>query len=345
MLCVAQRVFAQAPLDPPREVKLAEGVYALHNPRANESWPQGNTLVVIGSRSVLVVDADYLPGTARADIALIRSLTRLPVRFLVNTHWHYDHTNGNAVYRDSFPDIQIIAHPATRRLIEDNTPRYVASVLAPDSPVRKSVLNSRTQLLDSTVLADSAQKALYERRLAQRELELRELGTVRAEPPTTPVTGTLTLDLGGRTVRIQHLGRGNTPGDVVVFLPRERILASGDLIVSPVPYAYNSSPASWVGVLDELIALKPAIIMPGHGEIQRGNDYLLGLRAMMADVVERVRAAYRAGRSADDARKSIDFEPWRRRYAGTDPFLTQVFDGSIQAALVDRAFAEAQGAN
>jgi cyclase len=355
----AAQAQGQAPLPAPTVMPIGHGVYVLYNPRANESWPQGNTLVVAGEREVLVVDANYLPGTAQADIDIIRRLTDKPVRYLVNTHWHYDHTNGNGVYREGFPGLSIIAHPETRRLLRENSPRYLASVLAPDSPVRKSVQNSRKMLAEVGDTGDSAERALYQRRLAQRELELAQIATVKTDLPDRLVERELTLDLGRRKVLIRHLGRGNTPGDLVVYLPKDRILATGDLVVFPIPYAYNSSPGSWIDVLDSVLALRPAIVVPGHGIVQRegsglsaaGEDslvhsirYVRAVRDLLADVVEKTRIAYRAGKTVDDARAAIDFDPYRREFAGEDEFLRQVFTSSIVTALVDRAWAEAQGA-
>ncbi len=367
LLAGALAARAQAPLEAPRLETVATGVYVLHNPRANESWPQGNTVIVVGDRAALVVDADYLPGTARADIDIIRRLTDKPVRYLVNTHWHYDHTNGNYVYRAAFPGLSIIAHPETRRLLRENAPRYLASVLAPESPVRKSVANSKKVLADLAAKGDTTGRALYQQRLAQRELELREIAQVHVDLPDLLVEHELTIDLGGREVVIRHLGRGNTPGDLVIWLPQEHIIATGDIVVSPMPYAYNSSPGSWLGVLDAILALQPRALLPGHGEVQRpadapgaahagtgaaepanvafvrSLDYTRAVRDMIADVVDRVRTAYRAGKTEDEARASIDFTAYLRRLAGEDEFLQQVFTSSIVTALVDRAWAEAGG--
>lgn len=345
-LTLASQAAAQDPLPPPRVVPLGHGVYVLHNPRANESWPQSNTLVVIGGKKVLVVDANYLPGTAAADIDVIRGLTAMPVSYLVNTHWHYDHTNGNCVYRARFPGLSIIAHPETRRLLRENSPRYLASVLAPDSPVRRSVQNSTRVLAEMGDTGDSAERTVYQRRLEQRTLELNQIASVTTELPDRLVDRELSLNLGGRRVTIRHFGRGNTPGDLVVYLPEERIMATGDLVVSPVPYAYNSSPGSWISDLDSILALKPLIVVPGHGEIQRADSmpYLLAVRGLLFEVVEKTREAYRAGKTVEEARSSIDFEPYRKEFAGEDEFLRQVFQGSIVTALVDRAWAEAQGA-
>ncbi|HSK73466.1 MAG TPA: MBL fold metallo-hydrolase, partial [Pyrinomonadaceae bacterium] len=95
--------------------KITEGVYVIRHKDAPDTFPQSNTTVIIGEREVLVVDSCYLPSSAKEDIAQIRQWTNKPVRYLVNTHWHYDHTMGNGVYWEPFPFLTIIAHTETAK--------------------------------------------------------------------------------------------------------------------------------------------------------------------------------------------------------------------------------------
>src|SRR5215831_19859723 len=97
--------------------KLAEGVYFIRHKDPPDHFSQGNTVVIIGENGVLVVDSCYLPSSAREDIAQIRRWTNKPVRYLLNTHWHNDHVQGNAVYMESFPDIAVIAQTETAKLM------------------------------------------------------------------------------------------------------------------------------------------------------------------------------------------------------------------------------------
>src|SRR5271170_6116499 len=117
--------------------KLADGVFTIrhaHIPGADS----GNTTVIVGKRLVLVVDSGYLPSVAREDIAQIRLWTDKPVGYLLNTHYHNDHNNGNRTYVDAFPAVTIIAQEETRRdmdLIQpgniERTPReYEAAIAA-----------------------------------------------------------------------------------------------------------------------------------------------------------------------------------------------------------------------
>src|SRR3954467_10294894 len=105
--------------------KLADGIYEIRHPDAPDTFPQGNTTVIIGERGVFVVDSCLLPSSARQDIAQIKQWTDKPVMFLLNTHWHFDHTLGNATYAAAFPGLQIIAHAHARKEITEFNPGAV----------------------------------------------------------------------------------------------------------------------------------------------------------------------------------------------------------------------------
>jgi cyclase len=106
--------------------KLAESIYLIRHKNAPDHFPQGNTVVIIGDTGVLVVDSCYLPSSAREDIAEIRQWTDKPVRYLLNTHWHNDHNQGNAAYADAFPALTIIAQTETAKLIALRNASYLS---------------------------------------------------------------------------------------------------------------------------------------------------------------------------------------------------------------------------
>lgn len=106
--------------------RLAEGVYMIRHQDAPDAFPQGNTTVIVGERDLLVVDACYLPSSASEDIRQIRKWTSKPVRFLLNTHWHYDHTMGNGVYGREYPQLTIIAQTETKKLMQGYNPGWFA---------------------------------------------------------------------------------------------------------------------------------------------------------------------------------------------------------------------------
>src|SRR5215471_16837016 len=107
-------------------IKLAEGVYFIRHKDPPDHFSQGNSVVVIGDSGVLVVDSCYLPSSAREDIAQIRQWTNKPVRYLLNTHWHNDHIQGNAAYADAFPGVTVIAQTETAKLMALRIGPYLA---------------------------------------------------------------------------------------------------------------------------------------------------------------------------------------------------------------------------
>src|SRR5919206_887365 len=95
-------------------VKLAEGVYLARRTEPAGLTTNANSVFIVNEEDVVVVDATLTPGTAREEIAALRKLTKKPVRYVVNTHWHDDHVMGNAAYREAFPAAEFIAHANTR---------------------------------------------------------------------------------------------------------------------------------------------------------------------------------------------------------------------------------------
>src|SRR5687767_4641122 len=106
-------------------VKVADGIHAFIAPEPLTGVVNGNSTVIIGDNGVVVVDTGQFPTLAERQIAEIRKLTDKPVRAIINTHWHWDHSLGNAAYRDAFPGASIISTPFTREFIATYTPGFL----------------------------------------------------------------------------------------------------------------------------------------------------------------------------------------------------------------------------
>jgi glyoxylase-like metal-dependent hydrolase (beta-lactamase superfamily II) len=227
---------------------IAPGVYAFVAREAFGSLVSGNSLVVIGDSAVLVVDSGHFPGLARRMIADIKSVTSRPVRYLVNTHWHPDHWVGNGEYRAAFPTIDIISTVFTRDEIRARGPSYLRTYA--DSAGMMRQVHAMIAGAERPEL-----RAYWQATLEDVPSASTAWRGARLEVPNAMVDRRMSIDLGGRTVDVMFLGRGNTSGDLAVYVPAERILATGDLVVSPTPYAFGSYFGVWVTVLDSLLAM------------------------------------------------------------------------------------------
>lgn len=300
--------------------RVADGIYAIIHENATDAWPHGNTGVVIGDDGVLVVDSTYLPSRARADIALIRQVTDKPVKYLVMTHWHFDHNNGNSVYRDAFPGISIVSDRRTREWIEINSTWWKKMSTAAGSDRRAQVAQMEKELEtgkdDKGVALTEEQMRLTAKALPQRKAELAELATLEVVPPNMTFENTLNIQLGRRRVQLRDMGRANSPHDTIIYLPEEKILFTGDIVVqSPLPYVGASWPVEWVRVLRELESMPVTAIVPGHGPVMRDHSYVARLRAMYEDALATVTSMALAGKTLAQIQATIDLSAHRGGFA------------------------------
>jgi cyclase len=317
---------------------------AVHNyPTGTVNWPHGNTGVIVGNSAVLVIDSDFYPGRARADIALIRRLTDKPVRYLVNTHWHGDHTHGNVVYQKTFPRLEIVGARPNQQYIGLNQLRFTRAVTAEGSGIRKQLAAHETLLTrgtDSTGRAlTDAERRLLTQVIGEERIWLAEFAEVEAAPPTRLFDSTLTLDLGGRRVELRHWGRANSSADVTVYVPRERVLFTGDIVVHPVPYVFGANPGPWLPVLRRLEAMPVSAVVPGHGPVFADHAYTRAVRELFEAVALRMEPLLRQGKNLAEIKRTLDLSDFRPRFVPAgDSNAAEYWDESILTGLVERTY-------
>jgi glyoxylase-like metal-dependent hydrolase (beta-lactamase superfamily II) len=153
----------------------------------------------------------------------------------------------------------------------------------------------------------------------------------------------LDVDLGKRQVRILFLGRGNTAGDTVVYLPGEKILATGDLVDHPVPYFFGGFPVDFEKTLEELAKLDAHTLVPGHGEVLRDKAYIFQVAACLHTVNQEVEREINNGLTLEEVQKAlpktIDVNALRHGFAGDDHEDADFFDESF-AGLVKASYGQ-----
>lgn len=325
-------------------VTLADGVYGFVWKDPLQDLIEGNALFVVGERDVVVVDTGNFPSTARRMVSALKALTDKPVRYVVNTHWHDDHHAGNAVYRESWPDAAFVAHRDTR-----------TDILAKSYAGREKDLADIGESIDTLERwiaegKDDAGKPMDARRDARaREIveaqrwALDELRAIEPAPPDVTFDDRLVLRRGGRTIELRWLGRGNTRGDVVVLLPEEGIVATGDLLVYPVPFGFFSYYEEWAATLEALDALPADVLFLSHGPPRTDRAYLHQVRDLLHALVAEARAAAAEGLSVEQAKQRITLREWRVRFAGDDERRTRAFDSYFLAPAVERAYRQVLG--
>ncbi|HET7291722.1 MAG TPA: MBL fold metallo-hydrolase [Vicinamibacteria bacterium] len=320
---------------------VTDGVYLAYRPDPLRYFVEGNCTIIVNERDVVVVDTGGAPLAARSVIAEIRKLTANPVRVVINTHWHDDHRLGNQEYLKAFPGVEIVSHPFTRE-------RIVSGGLETPDEITPTFDSLRKRHADDTIRIreegrpGTDQVVAYMERYTRVDSYARERAyrEVVLTPPTTTLEGKLVLHRGPRAIEVSFMGHGDTAGDLVVYLPGERLLVTGDIVVSPIPYGFTARPSEWVRTLDRLASMDFEYLIPGHGEVQRDKSYIHKLRALVASVQTQVKAAVDAGLSLEQARQKVELARFEEQFAGTDPVRRYLFRRWIATPLPRRAYEE-----
>jgi len=325
-------------------VRLDADVYAAIRRDPLSLAVNSNSLIVVRDSDIVVVDAQFTRTATEETIAAIRRITRKPVAYVINTHWHDDHVAGDQVYRDSFPGVRFVMQENTAAdLVTLGAPNRKQQVEgAPPVADRFERLLSKGLGLDSTPATPMERSALESAIRIVRQY-------VKEAPGFSPVAATdtvrqrMTLGLGRDRIELIWFGEGNTRGDLVVYLPDRGIVASGDLVVAPVPFGFNSHPASWVTVLDSLVALKPRIILPGHGPVLRDLGYVRSVRDWLARVVREASAAGARGDSLSAVLKTVTLDDVRRSVSREEKWMNFLFGSFFVRAAVQAAYEAERG--
>jgi glyoxylase-like metal-dependent hydrolase (beta-lactamase superfamily II) len=299
--------------------KVADGVYAaIAKPRTPINC---NAAVVVYDEGSLVVDTHSRPSSAAALIQQIRTVTDEPVRYAVNTHFHWDHAQGNHAYPVAFPQqVAIVASEATREsLIQLGMRRVKDQIDAGPGQVAEL----RKQV---AAASDAAARAKLEDELRQQEAYLAEIRSLELKLPDLTFDKSLILHRPDRDIVLLFLGRGHTSGDVVAYLPKQKVVATGDLLHGWMPYMGDSYPPEWVKTLDALDKLDFDHIVGGHGPV-KPRAHLRFFRNYIADLIDAVRAAKGRGETLDQAKASVSAALKPKYDAGMDGR----FDGSLGA--------------
>jgi cyclase len=292
--------------------KIADGVYYATAEYNGTEFPFGsnpffgaNLVVIVNDHDVVIVDTGTTPRSARAFVADIKRLTDKPITTVVNTHWHYDHTDGNSIFG---PQVQIIATDYVRQQIETFD-------ILHNEPFRTSTATAGPTLIDSfkkQLVAATApgQKAALRKKLADTEAAQKEFEHDKTEikptPPNLTYTNKLVLHRGGREIDLLFLGRGHTAGDTVVFLPREHIVCTGDLMESRIAYMGSAYFDEWLTTLDALKRLDFRVDLPGHGAPFTGKGLITEFQSYLRDLLGQAAKLRAQGVSADDAARRVD---------------------------------------
>ena len=276
--------------------KAADGVYfAKARPQAMINC---NGAVFVRSKDVVVVDAHSKPSAAASLVAQIRrEITDKPVRYVVNTHFHWDHMQGDHAYRQAGQNVDIVASNATKKLMSDLSVTRMKESLE-QIPPQIEKLRKREE---ST--ASAAEKEFCADQIRQLEAYQAEMKDFTLELPTITFDDSYQLRDPAFDLHVEFHGHAHTAGDVFVFCPQRRAIATGDASHGWVPNLGDGYPHAWPATLDKVMKADFKYVLGGHGPMQADRVVMTNQRNYIEELTGKVEKGKREGLSVEEMQK------------------------------------------
>jgi glyoxylase-like metal-dependent hydrolase (beta-lactamase superfamily II) len=326
--------------------ELAHGIHLLSQPEEFSGPASGNVTIIEQADGIVLIDSGGSRGDGDRIVNAIRALTQKPVKAVVITHWHNDHLQGVSQIVKEWPTVRIIATEETRLGILG--PAATVFGPTPSSKADAKIADDIGKFIDQLEAVannpetDQATRDRYHRAIEQNRAMIPDFaGTILMEPNEILEKERLIND-PERPVRVQFLGRANTAGDAIAWLPKQRIIVTGDIVVTPTPFGFFSYPKDWIATIKRIKAFNFSLLVPGHGRPQHDHTYLDRLTATISDIRAQVAPLARQGYGLETVRKAVRFEIQTAIFAQT-PRAKRMFDAYWLTPMVENAYKEARG--
>lgn len=325
--------------------ELAPGVWSGLRENGPQAPVMGTSTFVVGDDGVVVFDGGGAPLMSERLMEKVAEVTDQPITHVVISHWHGDHHFGIWRIIEEFPDVQVISHEFTRSATLGAPMDYIKDS---GTAIERFAVSANERL--STGMESDGETPLSEDVLGYYRYVLEHKDLLEAQFKQYAATAAaktfenkMTIYTGTREIQLLHVGVGNTEGDVIMWLPQEKIVATGDVVVLPTPYAFNVYPERWRDTLQAINELDYEILVPGHGEIQRNKDYTNLMIEALDSIIEQSDQFLEAGLTQEEAETRYDYSAFEQRFTGGDPYVAFFYNAYFVEPLSSAAYRAAKG--
>ncbi len=311
-----------------RFLEVAPGVHFVSG--TGKVITSSNAMVIVTSSDAIAVDSHVTAAAAEALVSSVKQLTDKPLEFLINTHFHFDHVHGN----EGFPaGVNIVGHEVTRQRLLDNPqedPIFVNSVNQWRETIERLKSNAATT-------DDSHERDRLAAVLEKATAHVESLVETRPVAPDITLSRKLTIHRDGRPIEIIFLGRAHTGGDVIVYLPKERMLFTGDLLMPMPSYMGDGYIDEWIATLQKMEELDFDLVLPGHGEPFRDRTYIHAFQKVLSSLWDQLAELRKQGMPSAQAIERVDLsEPLSFYDSTVIPNHMSKLDPRIAARVYER---------
>ncbi len=328
-----------------RIVQVKNGVWLLAQPKF-QVQPNGNVTIIEQKDGLVLIDAGNSKGAGERIVDMVRSVSPKPVKAVVISQWHGDKPQGLSEILKAWPDARTISTVPTQQHLSDpvtmNTPGSENPFA--DAKLQAQLQSYENRIADQAQAADSEEMRRHYQAFAvdvkQWAHDLRGATTLTTKEAFTE---SMTIGDPDAPIEILYLGRANTDGDAVVWLPRQRIVVAGETVILPFPYGFESYPADWIAVLDRIRKMPFDILIPGHGMPQNNRGQIDKIAAALKNVRAQVAPLVAQGLTLAQVQAKVNLSSDEAALVGNDPWLRKWFKNFWADPIVVSSYKEAKG--
>lgn len=346
-------VFAQTQARPAYDGRLmpperiTDHIWVMRQPDRLWAAVIGNVTIIEQSDGVVLIDSGGTVADGQDVLDAVAKLTPKPIKAVAITHWHNDHPLGLPAIVARFPKVRIISTAATAEFIKTETTTGVGKI---DEKLNRERHERQVKTIED-LKAEAAKPGVPADMRAQYEIEEKWIA-MRMERqldnfvvlPTETLTDRILIDDATAPVDLRFLGVGNTHGDLIAWLPRQKVVATGDIVVAPTPYGFTVSTKPWLETLARLEQLPFTTLIPGHGAVQQDRRYLNTLQWSMREIATKAAAAAAdRAMTKEKAVAAFDRTPHEERFGARDAWTRKWLNDYWLEGMFGTAFDEARG--
>lgn len=335
IICFAAKLNAQTSYL--ETIKVTDSIYVL---KPKIDYLHGNGVAILGKDGVFFIDTYITPLYALEAIERLKKITKLPVKYVLNTHWHYDHCFGNYEFQQAFPGCKFIMHDSTDKYMRTQ----VTTVMENDFEETKKGVGVIENEINTRKAANG--QPITDNMLAFWKWTLKEAKELVARyRPVKPVyaditfNDKLTMQWGSQKLELLHWGDGaHSEGDVAVWIPGKRILISGDIVVGPTPYETQPNAPGMLEAVKKVIDLNPSIIIPGHGVVLYDLSYVSLVKELFETYLKEAETAAKNNIPIKEAIASIKQDELDNKITGGDDLKKWALRSFFKSQLIIQVY-------
>jgi len=303
--------------------KITPHVYIAHPGQIKRI--NSTSTIIVGSSFITIVESQTDVFMAAALISEIRkNISKLPIKYLIFSHAHLDHILGAGAFLKENPAIRIIAEQRAAAHIvmqgKSEIESWEAVIKLKINVAKDFAGTSKTQ----------AQKSYFIQTASELDTYYRDVHSSKIVAPNLTFSDSLTLDEDGLRMKLIYVGAGHTSGDIVVFIPEDRVLVTGDLVHDFEPLFQDADPDSWIRVLDKIKHMDFDYFVGGHGDMHKGKEIINNWSAFMQELISKIRGAIREGQSLENFNKQISAKSFTSLQNGYGQRIQQFRSGYME---------------